>query len=163
MEHLALPQSNQSAIISIPKVPTTLDDSLTAYANKNGFSTPKACGGFGYLEYRNLLVKEREIKLKALNLTETTTALAAETHSQSVPQTAEQENIDRFNAMLEYVTEEKTLQDIAFETNQCYVLRALGIPPVLMPLKIQAPPAAKQPNDPEFDAMMLKSIALLEE
>jgi len=30
--------------------------------------------------------------------------------------------------MLEHVTEEKTLQEIAFETNQGYVLKALGIP-----------------------------------
>jgi len=75
------------------------------------------------LEYRNLLVKEREIKLKALKRTETSTALPAETRSQPVSQ--EQDNIDRFNAMLKHATAEKTLRDIALETHQGYVLRAL--------------------------------------
>jgi len=132
MDELVLPQRNEQASIRIPNVPTTLDDSLTAYANKHGFSAPKACAGFGYLEYRNLLVQERETKLKSLNRSKTTTAFAAETRSQPAPQTrpqtAEQDNIDRFNAMLEHVTEEKTLQEIAVETNQGNVLIALGIP-----------------------------------
>jgi phage replication O-like protein O len=64
---LALPQANTTAITKapfIPLVPNTLDDKLTVYAKKHGFS--EAPMGFGYREYRSMLRKEREARLVML-------------------------------------------------------------------------------------------------
>jgi len=130
---LALPQKNEIATIRIAAVPTTLDDSLTTYASQHGFSAPRSDAGFGYLEYRNLLVKEREIKLKALNQKEANIALPAETHApqndtaMDQPHDPQQRPVDLFNAMLAQVTPLKSIQDIAFATGQLHVLRALNV------------------------------------
>ena len=65
-DELALPQTNQSTAIVIPKVPSTLDDSLVKYARTHKFSEPRRDAGLGYLEYRDQLVQERETKLRTL-------------------------------------------------------------------------------------------------
>ena len=135
-DELALPQTNQSTAIVIPNVPSTLDDSLVRYARTHKFSEPRRDAGLGYLEYRNQLVQERETKLRTLRNKKALPTLAIEikppstkpAHS-TTPANNEMSHIDRFNQMLVVVGETgKTIQRVAFETSQRYVLKALGVP-----------------------------------
>ena len=138
-DELALPQKNQSSLSVIPKVPSSLDDSLIRYARKHKFSEPRRDAGLGYLEYRNQLVQEREVKLQSLNPKKEFTQPRAETAplptqpAKSVQPATPPNNgiryIDRFNEMMAISDQTgKTLQAVAVETQQGYVLKALGIP-----------------------------------
>jgi hypothetical protein len=48
---------------TLPPVPNALDDSLTRYAEKHGFSEPRQAADFTYYYYRDLLRKERRERL----------------------------------------------------------------------------------------------------
>ena len=48
---------------TIPLVPNALDDSLSRYAEKHGFSAPRQAADFTYFYYRNLLRQERQQRL----------------------------------------------------------------------------------------------------
>ena len=50
---------------TIPPVPNALDDGLTRYAEKYGFSAPRQAADFTYFYYRNLLRQERNQRLEA--------------------------------------------------------------------------------------------------
>jgi hypothetical protein len=112
-----------------------LDDKLTVYANKHGFS--EAPAGFGYREYRSMLRKEREARLVMLekqalqtstepqDLSANTTALL----STETVETNQERNIRLFNALLDQATQTgKTVLEIAIETDQCDLLEALDVP-----------------------------------
>jgi hypothetical protein len=63
---LALPQATLLPTVTkafIPLVPNALDDRLTEYARKHGFPDAPNVAGFGYMEYRSLLRKQREARL----------------------------------------------------------------------------------------------------
>ena len=47
----------------IPPVPNSLDDALTRYAEKYGFSAPRQAADFTYMHYRKLLRQERNQRL----------------------------------------------------------------------------------------------------
>jgi hypothetical protein len=166
-DDLVLPQGNQYTKISIAKVPSTLDDSLIAYASTYGFSSPRHQAGFGYLEYRRQLVQERETKLRALNKTQAASAEETPPPAQTQVQTREQRNIDCFNTMLDHATQTgQSVQDIAAETQQCHVLKALGVPTEVAaapPMSIEIPALpAKKSHNALFDDMLTEAIARLD-